>query len=103
LSEIARDALKFYGDKVKGIMGIWGKDGEIYESGESDNLTIFRENYLVKLMTFEASALNTPTGKALSKLGFNKVVKDPNTRELGFNHKTDRPEKIIKVVVKFIK
>jgi hypothetical protein len=57
-------------------------------------------------MTFEEAAFAafaTPTGKMALSLGFIKVTKGKGCIEEGWNSKTNRYEKIIRIEVQFTK
>jgi len=77
-TQIVDDAIMFYKNQNKTINGIQGRwlSSNSYEGGMSTNLKSFIDDYLHNGKTFEASALNTPTGKIASKNGFTKVIRD---------------------------
>ncbi|WP_438711683.1 hypothetical protein ACSTS3_03645 [Aquimarina muelleri] len=64
-------------DSPKAIKGWWKKQ-DIYTSGESINLTIFKRGKTNNLSDIEA-ALQTPSGKIFAREGFNKVKVVKNT------------------------
>ena len=69
-SVIFRKAIDdYFPTKVKG----WWKKMDIYTSGESTNLTIFKQKILEGL-TPEQAAFETPTGKILKANGFNGPI-----------------------------
>jgi hypothetical protein len=57
--------------QIKYIVGAWCKDDEfVYlPEGKSTNLLVFQSN-LANGMSLEDAAINTPTGKWASKLGY---------------------------------
>ncbi len=71
-TEMFKDALKTFGDDIKGVEGLWtyGADGKI-----SDNLSSFINNvdWMGGSMTPEQAAFNTWTGRQAKKNGFDQV------------------------------
>lgn len=85
-TQIFEDAISYYKSQGKVVNGIEGKwlSSNSYEGGMSSNLRSFTDDFLHNGKTYEEAALNTPTGKISSRLGFTKVVKgDWDVLELG--------------------